>query len=136
MGSSARDEFPVSHYEEFLRYAREKYGDTFWQALPREVSRYYCDKVPVEKRNTRRKVCMIAYTYYSLTIAFAATQRPWRGAEISWMLLHSPWPRKEYAAGRSSDRTQRSKVYNVLRREQNESNPWTYAMRHLRFMLE
>ena len=60
----ARDEYPVSHYDEFLRYAREKYGDTFWHALPREVSRYYCEKVPIEKRNTRRKICMIAYSHY------------------------------------------------------------------------
>ena len=37
-GSPKRDEFPVAYYEEFLRYARAKYGDTCWHTLPREVS--------------------------------------------------------------------------------------------------
>ena len=45
-GNPARDEYPVSHYEEFLRYIRDKYDGQFWNALPREVSRYYCVSLP------------------------------------------------------------------------------------------
>ena len=63
-GRRARNEYPFAYYEEFLRYARDKYGDTCWHALPRDVSRYYCEKIPVGNRNTRRKICMIAYTDY------------------------------------------------------------------------
>src|SRR3984957_5476842 len=59
-----RDEFPVALYEEFLRYAREKYGDCCWAATPREVNRYYRNAVPAEARNTRKKICMVAYTAY------------------------------------------------------------------------
>ena len=34
-------EFPVDLYAEFLGYVKERYGDTYWHALPREVARYY-----------------------------------------------------------------------------------------------
>ena len=34
----AADEFPVSHYAEFLRYVRETYAGQYWNALPREVA--------------------------------------------------------------------------------------------------
>jgi peptidoglycan/xylan/chitin deacetylase (PgdA/CDA1 family) len=40
-GTPGRDEYPASHYEEFLRYASMKYQDQFWPALPRDVARYY-----------------------------------------------------------------------------------------------
>lgn len=63
-GTPHADEYPVAYYEEFLRYVKEKYSGSFWQALPKEVSRYYCLKLPVATRNTRRKVCMLAYTEY------------------------------------------------------------------------
>lgn len=63
-GHASPDEYPVAHYEEFLRYVKEKYSGSFWQALPKEVSRYYCQKLPPGSRNTRRKVCMLAYTEY------------------------------------------------------------------------
>ena len=38
-GKPARDEFPVSHYEDLLRYIREQYSGSYWAALPREVAR-------------------------------------------------------------------------------------------------
>src|SRR5271170_520276 len=51
-GKPARNEFPVEQYEELLRYVHEKYEGDYWAATPREVSRYYKDKVPVHSRNT------------------------------------------------------------------------------------
>src|ERR1700726_2717508 len=57
-GQPARDEFPVSRYEEFLRYVHEKYEGSYWPALPREVAQYYRDRVPLSSRNTRKKICM------------------------------------------------------------------------------
>src|SRR3984893_10803709 len=59
-----RDEFPASYYEEFLSYVREKYKDRYWTALPRDVARFYCAKVPLSSRNSRKKICMLAYTLY------------------------------------------------------------------------
>src|ERR1043165_2250157 len=62
--NQSKDEFPVSYYEEFLRYAREKYAGAFWSALPREAARYYCASVPVASRNSRKKVCMLVHNIY------------------------------------------------------------------------
>src|SRR5258708_25030083 len=59
-----RDEFPVSYYEELLSYVRQKYEGEYWNALPREVSRFYCNRVPQCARNSRKKICMLAYTIY------------------------------------------------------------------------
>jgi len=36
-----RDEFPVSLYEQFLMHMRQPYKDTYWQALPCEVARFW-----------------------------------------------------------------------------------------------
>ncbi len=63
-GNPGRDEFVVQRYEEFLRYVREKYEGQYWSACPKEVATYYRESVPVASRNTRRKVCMVAYTSY------------------------------------------------------------------------
>ncbi len=40
-GNQARDEYPVSHYEELLTYLVDKYRGQFWHALPRDVGRFY-----------------------------------------------------------------------------------------------
>lgn len=38
-GEEASDRtFPLEYYEEFLRYARQRYGSGMWNALPREVA--------------------------------------------------------------------------------------------------
>lgn len=64
-GREAHNEYPVSYYERFLRYLTERYRGRYWNALPREVARYYCSVLPEKKRNTRRKICMLAYTDYA-----------------------------------------------------------------------
>jgi hypothetical protein len=37
---SFNDEFPLRLYREFLVYARERYSDSYWHALPREVANH------------------------------------------------------------------------------------------------
>lgn len=39
------NEFPQEHYEDLLCYIRERYPDAYWHALPREVARFYKEKV-------------------------------------------------------------------------------------------
>ncbi len=63
-GRPGKGEFPAVWYEEFLRYATERYGGQFWQALPRDVARYYCASLPVSARNTRKQICMLTYSGY------------------------------------------------------------------------
>jgi hypothetical protein len=45
------EEYPVSYYEEFLRYVKTRYRGEYWQPLPRDVARF-CS--PISERSTER----------------------------------------------------------------------------------
>jgi glycosyltransferase involved in cell wall biosynthesis/peptidoglycan/xylan/chitin deacetylase (PgdA/CDA1 family) len=130
-GTPDRDEYPVAFYEEFLSYVREKYGDTFWHALPREVSRYYCQKLPAERRNTRRKVCMIAYTEYEFDgrVRRYAETLARRGDVVDVISLCAA------PVGEAATKLNGVTIHSLFRRDYNESSPWTYVFRHLRFLV-
>ena len=57
-------EFPCAYYREFLEYARTRYGDHYWQPLPREVAEYVSGFRPAKPRVARRKICMVSYSDY------------------------------------------------------------------------
>ncbi len=130
-GTPARDEFPVVFYEEFLRYLREKYDGQYWSALPREVAAYYREAVPVESRNTRRKICMIGYTPYegdNRVRRYAETLAE-RGDQVDMIGLSrekSQPPVQEFNG---------VTVYRIQHREHNERSKWTYAWRLLKFLV-
>lgn len=130
-GQRNRDEYPVSYYEELLRYARQRYDAFYWPALPREVARYYRDRVPIAARNTRRKICMVAYTPYE------ADNRVRRYAET----LAKRGDLVDVIAISGTDFGEPEKevngvtVYRVQHREHNERSKWTYAWRLLRFLV-
>ena len=130
-GEKSRDEYPVSHYEELLRYVQEKYEGSYWPALPREVAQHYRDRVPLASRNTRKKICMVAYTPYE------ADNRVRRYAET----LAKRGDQVDVIAISASHFAEREKeingvtVYRVQHREHNERNKWTYAWRLLRFLV-
>ena len=129
-GGQARDEYPVSHYEALLRYVREKYAGNYWTAQPREVARYYCDKVPAASRNTRKKICMLAYTLYE------SDNRVRRYAET----LARRGDLVDVIALEGSDCQEHEKkpngvtVYRIQKRDFKERSKWTYASRLLRFL--
>jgi glycosyltransferase involved in cell wall biosynthesis len=129
-GKPARDEFPVSFYEEFLRYVREKYEGKYWHALPREVAAYYREAMPAEARNTRRKICMIGYTPYesdNRVRRYAETLAE-RGDHVDMIGLsrESSQPEVEEFNGVT--------VYRIQHREHNERSKWSYAWRLLKFL--
>jgi hypothetical protein len=63
-GKPGREEFPVSYYQEFLRYAKNKYEGRFWHALPRDVARFYYDCLPADKRSSRRRIGIFSHDEY------------------------------------------------------------------------
>jgi len=129
-GKPAQDEFPVEHYEELLRYVREKYEGSYWAATPREVSRYYRDTIPLSSRNTRKKICMLAYTPYEFDnrVRRYAETLAKRGDQVDVVSLattHFPKPVEEISG---------VTVHRVQSREYDERHKWTYAWRLLRFL--
>ena len=130
-GQPGRDEFPVSHYEELLGYLREKYCDSYWSAVPREVASYYQERVPLPLRNTRKKVCMVAYSPYESDnrVRRYAETLAGRGDRVDVIAISS--------AGLDQEKTEINgvTVYRVQHREFNERSKWTYASRLLRFLV-
>jgi glycosyltransferase involved in cell wall biosynthesis len=90
-------EYPVAMYQEFLEYVKANYGELYWNALPRELARWYretCVESPVRTRaetlvpnfesNTEmvrktslkgKRAAVVLYSYY------ATDPRPRREAE-------------------------------------------------------
>lgn len=40
-GKGAIEEYPMEFYEEFLEYVKCKYEGRYWNALPKEISRFW-----------------------------------------------------------------------------------------------
>jgi glycosyltransferase involved in cell wall biosynthesis len=123
-----KDEFPVSLYEELLKYVRERYKDQYWAALPHEVNSHYRASLPIGRRNTRRRVCMIAYTRYDADnrVRRYAESLAARGDIVDVVALES--------AGRDADyRLNGVNVFGIQHREKNEAGKWSYARQLLRF---
>jgi len=129
-GSPQRDEYPAGLYEEFLSYVRDNYGDQCWHALPREVSRYYCSKLSVASRNTRRRVCMLAYSGYETDgrIRRYAEALARRGDMVDVIALQA------LKGSQKVSTLSGVRIYHVQHRDHNESSHWIYASRLLRFL--
>lgn len=130
-GSPGPDEFPVSYYEDFLCHLREKYEGTFWTGLPREVARFFCGQAPKLARNTRKKICMVAYTEYESDnrVRRYAEALACRGDQVDVIALSSgtvPLGVEEISG---------VQVHRIQRRDFNERGMWTYAWNLLRFLL-
>jgi len=128
-GKQERDEFPIRHYEELLSYIREKYEGDYWRALPRDVARYYRDSIPLAARNTRKKICMVAYTGYEADnrVRRYAETLVKRGDHVDVIAL---------SGNNFGNQTEINgvTVYRVQHREHNERTEWTYAWRLVRFL--
>jgi glycosyltransferase involved in cell wall biosynthesis len=131
-GSPERDEYPVARYEEFLRYARDNYGDQGWHALPREVSRYYCEKLPPASRNTRRRICMVAYSGYETDgrIRRYAEALARRGDMVDVIALEGFQNKGKVSTLNGVT------IYHIQRRDHNETGHWSYVSRLLRFLFK
>ena len=126
-----RDEYAVAFYEEFLSYVREKHGGTFWSATPRQVARFYRSALPVNSRNSRKRVCMLAYTRYEADnrVRRYAEALAKRGDHVDVIALaHGDFP---IGIGTLKGVT----VHRVRGRDSQERHKWSYAWRLLRFLL-
>jgi hypothetical protein len=44
-GRCGIEEYPIEFYEEFLDYVRSKYDRKYWHALPKEIARFWKEKM-------------------------------------------------------------------------------------------
>ena len=130
-GQPGRDEFPVAWYEELLRYIRDKYEGSYWHALPRDVARYYRDSLPPESRNTRRKVCMIAYSTHESDnrVRRYAEALAARGDDVDVISVAGP------GIPLGEDTICGVTALRIQRRDRPERGNAEYAGRLLRFLL-
>ena len=57
---SHHDEYPIKYYKEFLEYIKSKYEGKYWNALPKDVSRFWVSKFKTKNfkmRLTRQSTC-------------------------------------------------------------------------------
>ena len=132
-GRPSRDEYPVSFYEELLQYLREKYDDSCWCALPREVAQYYRAHIPLRSRNTRKKICMVAYTAYEADnrVRRYAETLVRRGDTVDVVAISAAHLAKRQPVIEVAGVT----VYRMQHREYNERSKWIYAWRLLCFLV-
>ena len=126
------NEYPVKLYEEFLAYLRQKYEGSFWTGTPQELSRYYQDSVPMESRNTHRKICMVAYTYYESDnrLRRYAETLARRGDEVDIIALDGTYSQQR------EKQVEGVTVHRIQKRDFKERNKWSYAFRLLRFLVK
>lgn len=130
-GTPLRDEYLVSRYEELLHYLKDKYEGRYWNAQPREIARYYKEKVPLACRNTRKKICMLGYTFYesdNRVRRYAETLAK-RGDQIDVIALSGTHSQK------AMEQIKGVTVYRVQHRRYDEVNKWVFAWRLMRFLL-
>jgi len=128
-GKKARDEFPVSYYEEFLGYARQKYDGAFWSALPRDTARFYCASIPRSSRNSRKRICMLTYSIYEIDnrVRRYAEALAKRGDHVDVVALSGG------TAPLGTETISGVNVHRIQYRVRNERLKWTYAWRLIRF---
>ncbi len=129
--SKGRDEFPASWYEEFLAYVREKYKGKYWEAKPRDVSRYYRASLPLSRRNSRKKICMVAYTQYEYDnrVRRYAEALAKRGDLVEVIALG------DGKTALASEEISGVTLHRIQNRVHNERHKWAYAWRLTRFLL-
>jgi glycosyltransferase involved in cell wall biosynthesis/peptidoglycan/xylan/chitin deacetylase (PgdA/CDA1 family) len=123
--------FPASYYEEFLRYVKEKYDGEFWGALPRDAAGYYRENIPVEHRNTRRKICMLTHSTYETDnrVRRYAETLAQQGDHVDVVAISGG------SVPLGDEEISGVSVHRVQRRDRNERGKWSYAWRLLRFVV-
>lgn len=127
-GRPDRDEYPAALWEEFLDYAARRYGRDYWHGTPREVARYYMSAVPVESRNTRKRVCMVTHSFYesdNRVRRYAETLAK-RGDRVEVYALSDGVTQDEDIAG--------VRVFRIQKRRHEEKGKWGYFWPLLRFL--
>ncbi len=130
-GDIGGSEYPVSFYEDFLKYARDQYDGDYWAALPREVSRFYTTSLPSASRNSKKKICMLTYSGYEIDtrVRRYAEALVNRGDEVDAIAI----ARGGISLG--EEEISGVRVFRIQHRKDDEESKWTYAYRLVCFLM-
>lgn len=124
-------QFPVQHYVDLLDFAKTRFGDRFWHATPREVSKYCESFRPLRAQDRPKRVCVVGYTFYEFD------NRVRRYAEA----LAERGDKVEVVALRRGIEDEAPKVikgvtsYTLQHRAKNEKSKLAYFFRLARFLI-
>jgi glycosyltransferase involved in cell wall biosynthesis len=131
-GQPSHEEYPSSHYSEFLDYIRQKYNGQYWAALPSDVCRYFssvCTRpVPIARKPLR--ICMPTYSFYETDnrVRRYAETLERAGNHVDVVSLRRSGQNKE-------DVLNGVHVHRIQERVKNESGPLSYLWRTTQFLV-
>lgn len=56
--------YPVEHYRNFLEYVRLRYGNQFWQPLPKNLAAFVRSKLGPSVQRSPKRDCLLAHSFY------------------------------------------------------------------------
>lgn len=124
-------QYPIDRYIEFLEYARSKYADQYWHALPRDVARFLSQEPRQVATRTLRRVCMMAYAFYDTDnriIRYAETLTQ-LGDEVHAISLRRDGQKPHSVVNNVQ-------VHRIQRRQRDEKGRMDYLFRILRFWIK
>ena len=84
--------FPAECYSRLLEYAKQRYGDSFWHPLPKELAAFAAEVKPARPHKPKR-VCMVSYSdYHSDTRVMRYAEALARRGDHVDMLALQPGP--------------------------------------------
>ena len=126
----ALDEYPATHYRDFLEYVQEKFKGQFWHPLPREVADH-CEKTRENQAPAAAmplRVCMPVYSFYETdnrVIRYAETLAK-RGDQVDVISLRkSGQPHYDVLNG--------VRIFRIQERIENEKRKLDYLVRLVKF---
>jgi glycosyltransferase involved in cell wall biosynthesis len=136
--------YPLAYYRQFLEHVSRRYGDSFWQPLPRELAEFVAKSKPQRPVHRPLRVCMITHSFYESDnrVARYAEALAARGDRVDVLALRraAEHPKKETIEGvtvyriqdrlRKSERSTLSYLWPMLRFFLRSS--WWVTRRHAR----
>ena len=126
------EEYPSQYYEEFLSYIKSRYKGFYWQALPKDMARFWSQHYSRKESKHRDSIhaCMVVYSFYETDnrVMRYAEALAKRGDSVDVIALRKEGtPRYEKIRGVN--------VYRIQTRMIDEKGKISYLLKLVTFLL-
>lgn len=126
------EEYPSQYYEEFLSYIKSRYKGLYWQALPKDMARFWSQHYSRKESKHRDSIhaCMVVYSFYETDnrVMRYAEALAKRGDSVDVIALRKEGtPRYEKIRGVN--------VYRIQTRMIDEKGKISYLLKLVTFLL-